>query len=72
MISPSAPIHPKVVASAQGTTAGGALALILVWILNTYAHAAIPDEIAMAIGTVFSAVLGFLAGYLKAEPASVP
>lgn len=61
-------IHPKVAASAQGTTVGGALALILVWALNTYAHAAIPAEIGIAIGTVFSAVLGFLAGYFKAVP----
>lgn len=58
-------VHPKVAAATQGTTLGGALALIIVWLLNTYAHADIPPEIGMAIGTVFSAVIGFMAGYLQ-------
>lgn len=61
-------IHPKVVASAQGSTLGGAIALILVWILNTYAGANIPAEVGVAIGTVLSAGIGFLAGYCKVDP----
>lgn len=65
-------VHPKVTAATQGTTLGGALALIVVWALNTYAHAAIPAEIGMAIGTVFSVVLGFVAGYFKVVPVTNP
>lgn len=64
-------VHPKVAASAQGSTVGGALALILVWALNRYANAGIPTEIGIALGTIFSSVLGFIAGYLKpAAPAT--
>lgn len=33
---------------------GGAVAGIVVWSLNTYAHAAVPAEIAVAFGTVFA------------------
>lgn len=59
------PIHPKVIASAQGSTTGGACALVLVWLLNTYAHTQIPDEIATALGVVLSGALAFGAGWLK-------
>jgi hypothetical protein len=62
--------HPKVVASAQGSTVGGALALILVWALNTYTNAKIPAEVGVAIGTIFSAVLAFAAGYCKPDRAA--
>jgi glutamate formiminotransferase len=49
-------IHPKV----AGATVGGALAMIFVWSLKLATKIDIPDEIAQAIGIVFSAGIGYL------------
>jgi hypothetical protein len=38
---------------------GGAATTILVWGLNTYAHAQIPDIVGGSISTIFTALLVF-------------
>ena len=58
-------VHPKVAASTQGSTFGGAIALVAVWALNKYANAGIPVEIGIALGTTRQAAFQRF-GHLKA------
>lgn len=62
-------IHPKTLAAVSYGTVGGAIALIFVWILNKYFNADIPDEIAQAIGTLFTVGVGFVGSWRTASPA---
>ena len=41
-------------AKALSSGVAGALTTLLVWVLNTYAHAAIPDFVQGAIGTLIT------------------
>lgn len=52
---PSTAIHPKV----AGATIGAALSGILVWALNTYGHANIPDTVQAEITAIITAIFGY-------------
>jgi putative flippase GtrA len=39
---------------------GGALGVIVVWLLTTYGNVEVPAEVAAAIATIFSIVLGYI------------
>lgn len=54
--APSNGVHPKVAASAVGAAVAG----IVVWALNTYAHANIPSDVQGEIEVVFVTVFGYL------------
>jgi hypothetical protein len=61
--SPSAAPVPKVLASTGGTGAGGVLAILIIWSLQQ-AGLSISSEVGLAIGTLCSMIVGFIAGYL--------
>jgi hypothetical protein len=62
-VSPSAAPQPKVLAGAGGAGIGGALALILPWLIKTTTGAEMPVEVALGFGSLFSIIGSFVAGY---------
>lgn len=60
--SPSAAPVPKVWAATSGSAFGGAVGAVVVWGLGQ-AGLAVPTEIGIAISTICSALIAFLAGY---------
>lgn len=62
--SPSAAPQPKVLAGAGGAGIGGALALVLPWLVKTTIGAEIPPEVALGFGTLLSIIGSFVAGYI--------
>lgn len=61
--SPSKAPVPKVIAATGGSGLGGAIGVIIVWILQQNGLE-VTNEVGIAIGTVCSVVLTFVAGYL--------
>jgi hypothetical protein len=49
------------------STLAGAITAILIWLLQEYAHTDIPPEIAVAIATIISAIVGYLVPLLPGE-----
>lgn len=60
-------IHPKVAASAVGGTIGGALTVLLIWILQASGvpEAQFTSERVVALTTILSAGIGLWSGYVK-------
>ncbi len=62
-------VHPKVKAS----TAGAAVAGVLVWVLNRYVfHGSMSPGYAAEIDAAVPAVLAFIAGWLTPSPRPAP
>ena len=57
-------IHPKVQAAAVGAGFAGAVTTIAVWIMESQGLD-VPAEVAAAITTIISALVGFASGYQK-------
>jgi hypothetical protein len=57
------PIHAKVVASTSGSVVGGALTVLVVWLLGL-GHIVVPSDVASALTVLFGAVLAFAGGWL--------
>jgi hypothetical protein len=62
--SPSAAPQPKVIAGAGGAGVGGALALVLPWLIKMTTGQEIPAEVALGFGTLLSIIGSFVAGYI--------
>lgn len=54
---------PKVWAATAGSGFGGAIGAVVVWALGQ-AGVSVPPEIGIAISTICSAIVAFVAGYL--------
>ncbi len=62
-------VHAKVVASTSGSVVGGALTVLVVWLLSL-AHIIVPSDVASALTVIFGAALALLAGWITpADPA---
>lgn len=61
--SPSAAPAPKVWAGTAGTGLGGAIGVVVVWAMQS-AGLEVTQEVAIAVATICSIVVGFTAGYL--------
>jgi hypothetical protein len=63
-------VHPKLAASVTGMGAGGALTVVVVWLLSLRG-VTVPDDVAQALTILFGAGLAFVAGYItpSGEPA---
>lgn len=59
----------KVWASAQAGTGGAAVATVLIWLLNEYAHVEMPTGVELAFSSIvvglFTFVASWAAGYFK-------
>jgi hypothetical protein len=64
-------LHPKMVAGVAGTTVGGALALITVWVLGL-GGIPVPTDVTISFSTVFNVLVGGVAAYLTPSPAAPP
>jgi hypothetical protein len=62
---PSKVPEAKVVAATVGAGVGGALSVIIVFIVQATASIDIPAEVGIALGTVLTAGLAFVGGYFK-------
>jgi cobalamin synthase len=70
MQSPTAKPVRKVIAASAGSGVGGAIAIIVVWLIATFAHADIPDYVTAALTILFGAGAAFIAGYATPPHAS--
>lgn len=62
-------LHPKVTASVIGSGVGGALVLIVVWILSLY-NVTVPDNVAQSLTILVGALLALVSGYSVSSPPS--
>jgi len=62
---PKNPVHNKVKGSFYGGAAGIPVAIIATWLLKDVFHVNMPTEVASAVGSVASVLIGFLGGYFK-------
>jgi hypothetical protein len=62
--------QPKVLAATGGSVLGGAVGLIGIYVLETTAKIDIPGPVEGAVFIVVSAILAFVAGYLKRPSAN--
>lgn len=62
MTEETGPASPRLMPSNSttvGTLGGAGIAPIIVWVLNTYTGAAVPPEIAAAIGSLVGNFIGY-------------
>jgi hypothetical protein len=60
-------VHPKVVAAATGSTLGGSVSVIVVWLIRLHGID-VPHEVAGAITVLAGATIAALAGYFTPTP----
>ena len=58
--------------SIGGTGVGGALAVVTVWIIESASGQPVPADVAVALGVIFGAIVGHVAGYQQAEKERPP
>lgn len=56
----------------QTATVAGALAAILIWVLETYAHIDMPEYIAAALTTIIMAAVAYVTPLLPGELSVLP
>ena len=53
-------MSPHHAATVGAAGLGANLSIILVWLVQTFMHVAVPDQVALAIGGVLTAACGFV------------
>lgn len=56
---------PKVIGATGGSIGGGALSVVILYLLGTYAHFNPPPEVAAAVTLIISAVTAYVGGWLS-------
>lgn len=64
-------VHPKLAASVNGMGIGGAVTVLVVWLLGLRG-VAVPDAVAQALTVIFGAGLAFIAGYITPSGEAAP
>lgn len=62
----------KVVGATGGSVVGGALSVVLLYLLGQYAHFVPPPEVASAITLLISAVTTYIGGWLTPHSLAPP
>jgi len=66
-------VSPKVTAGTSGVGLAGAATTVAVWVASTRYNVEIPPDVATAIGTIVSMLVGFFAAWLVShEPVAKP
>jgi hypothetical protein len=60
-------VSPKVTAGTSGVGLAGAATTVAVWVASAKYHIDIPPDVAVAIGTIISMIVGFFAAWLVAN-----
>ncbi len=55
------------VGAVTSTGLGGAVAVVVIWLIESLTTLKVPSEVAIAFGVIFGAFIGHSAGFLRGE-----